>query len=98
MGLGIAAGFLKVASTTSFWKDQPAKGQYKGMHAAQMNTHPATPPPKQAQLGQLREYVENADFDTLRIILPRISGPPGDAKAAMYDAIALLDDRCGGVI
>ncbi|GBF87305.1 hypothetical protein Rsub_00016 [Raphidocelis subcapitata] len=47
----------------------------------------------QSQLGSLREYVDNAEWDTLRLLLPRIEGPPGDAKAAMYDAIALLDDR-----
>jgi hypothetical protein len=39
--------------------------------------------------------VENADWDTLRLLLPRIEGPPGDAKQAMYDAIALLEDRWG---
>lgn len=46
-----------------------------------------------AQLAQLRGAVDDADWDTLRLVLPRIVGPPGDAKAALYDAIALLDDR-----
>ena len=57
---------------------------------------PARPflPPLQAQLVQCKEYVENADWDTLRIILPRITGPPGSAKQSLYDAIALLEDRC----
>lgn len=46
---------------------------------------------------QVREYVDNADWDTIRLILPRIIGPPGDAKGALYDAIALLDDRWAGL-
>lgn len=47
----------------------------------------------QEQLVQIQELVDNADWDTLRLILPRITGPPGDAKANLFDAIALLDDR-----
>lgn len=47
----------------------------------------------EGQLGQVRDLAGNADWPTLRLVLPRITGPPGDAKAALYDAIALLPDR-----
>ncbi|KAI8465048.1 MAG: hypothetical protein J3K34DRAFT_95919 [Monoraphidium minutum] len=47
----------------------------------------------QEQLVAMRELVEDGQWDTLRLLLPRIVGPPSGAKAAMYDAIALLEDR-----
>ncbi|KIY95522.1 hypothetical protein MNEG_12440 [Monoraphidium neglectum] len=47
----------------------------------------------QEQLVQCKDLVEDADWTTLRLILPRITGPPGDAKASLFDAIALLNDR-----
>lgn len=45
------------------------------------------------QLATLKGPVEDADWNTLRLTLPAIVGPPGNAKQALYDAIALLDDR-----
>jgi len=36
--------------------------------------------------------VEDADWASLRLILRRITGPPGSARENMYNAVALLPE------
>eukprot|EP00775_Hariotina_reticulata_P003889 gene3890-4144_t len=45
----------------------------------------------QAQLGECATLIEDAQWDSLRIILPRIRGNPTNAESALSSAIALLD-------
>lgn len=45
----------------------------------------------QAQLLQCSSLIEDAQWDSLRLILPRILGSPTNAEAALFDVIALLD-------
>lgn len=45
----------------------------------------------QAQLDQCSSLVEDAQWDSLRLILPRIKRNPTNAEGALFDIIALLD-------
>lgn len=45
----------------------------------------------QAQLEQCGSLIEDAQWDSLRLILPRIKGSPTNAESALFDVIALLD-------
>eukprot|EP00879_Flechtneria_rotunda_P006602 GHRR01006937.1.p1 GENE.GHRR01006937.1~~GHRR01006937.1.p1 ORF type:complete len:235 (+),score=74.24 GHRR01006937.1:1077-1781(+) len=45
----------------------------------------------QAQLTECAALIEGAQWDSLRIILPRIKGNPTNAESAVFDIVALLD-------
>ncbi|KAF6246425.1 hypothetical protein COO60DRAFT_1204479 [Scenedesmus sp. NREL 46B-D3] len=45
----------------------------------------------QAQLTQCGTLIEDAQWDNLRLILPRIRSSPTNAESALYDVVALLD-------
>eukprot|EP00877_Chromochloris_zofingiensis_P008227 jgi/Chrzof1/3658/Cz13g04020.t1 len=46
----------------------------------------------QEQLAQCKDIIENAQWDNLRLILPRIKGSPGNIEENLYNAVSLIQD------